>query len=152
MGPYTSIHGYTPILPTKALPIPSLVIQTAFEKMHAFFHLGPMLLTSDVPPAKDAAKDKIASLPVSGRKGTWTWFQPYAISDANDLNPTYAEMQVQEDLGDKKYEKPPYTFIEGFLQIDGQSGTEESSQGCSWGGRRRRRRRRCYLEISTSSY
>ncbi len=137
MGPYTSIHGYTPILPTKAPTIPSLVIQTAFEKMHAFFHLGLVLLTSDVPPAKDAAKDKIASLPVSGRKGTWTWFQPYATSDANDLNPTYAEMQVQEDLGDKKYEKPPYTFIEGFLQLMGsleQKNQAKAAAGAGGGG------------------
>jgi hypothetical protein len=134
VDPYTSIHGYTPILPTKALTIPSFVIQTAFEKMHAFFHLGPMLLTSDVPPAKDAAKDQIVSLPVSGRKGTWTWLQPYATADANDVNPIYAEMQVQEDLGDKKYEKPPYTFIEGFLQLMGSLEQKNQAKAAAGAG------------------
>jgi hypothetical protein len=55
VDPYTSIHGYSPILPTKKLTIPAFVIQTAFDKMHAFFHLGPVLMTHDVPRTLDEA-------------------------------------------------------------------------------------------------
>ena len=52
---YTSIHGYSPILPTKKLTISAFFIQTAFDKMHAFFHLGPVLMTHDVPRTLDEA-------------------------------------------------------------------------------------------------
>lgn len=120
IDPYTAIHGYSPILPTKSLTLPPFAVQSAFDKMHAFFHLGPLLLTTDLPDTEAAAKGGLVSFPISGKKGTWNWFQPYAQADANKLDPNYAQMNVQEDQGDKKFEKPPYTFIEGFLQLMGR--------------------------------
>jgi hypothetical protein len=49
MDPFTPIHLYTPILPIKSLKLPSWTVQDACRKMTAFFHLGPMLITRDVP-------------------------------------------------------------------------------------------------------
>lgn len=129
IDPYTSIHGYSPILPTKSLTLPSWTIQTAFRNMHAFFHLGPILLTTDVPTNKVDAASKVVSLPVSGRKGTWSWFQPYATGKLEDLNPEYALMQVQEDAAAQKFAKPPYTFIEGLLQLTGSLEAKAQAQG-----------------------
>jgi hypothetical protein len=92
MDPYVSIHGYSPILPTKTLTLSPWTVEEAMKNMHAFFRLGPSLLREDVPKTVDAAlaigtalkKDPTArvfnlSLPISGSKGTWTWLQPYAL-------------------------------------------------------------------------
>ena len=49
VDPSTPIHAYTPILPIASLKLPSWTIQNACQKVTAFFHLGPMLMTSDVP-------------------------------------------------------------------------------------------------------
>ena len=71
MDPYTAIHAYSPILPPKALQLPAWSVQTAFDKMSAFFRLGPSLLAADVPPTLDAPKvpAAVVRLPISGRKG-----------------------------------------------------------------------------------
>jgi hypothetical protein len=93
IDPFTPIHAYTPILPIKSLQLPSWTIQAACQKMTAFFHLGPMLLTSDVPAgytkkfqaqqvvdvgtvAKPDDKAPTVSLPISNKQ-LWRWLQPY---------------------------------------------------------------------------
>jgi hypothetical protein len=153
IDPYTPIHAFSPILPTKSLKLPPWTIKQAFQKMHAFFHLGPSLLTHDVPRSPTEARDMIADpnyavkLPVSGRKGLWQWLQPYPRprssgnsqvtpqksskqstgrdahqSQVSGLEPTYIPINVQEDLGQTKFEAAPYTFIEGYLQLMGNLG------------------------------
>jgi hypothetical protein len=95
VDPFTPIHAYTPILPIVSLTLPSWTIQDACRKMTAFFHLGPMLMTSDVPtkyrgkfqaeqvvdPNKLAKPDPDAPsvrVPISG-KALWRWLQPYDV-------------------------------------------------------------------------
>ncbi|KAF2269962.1 hypothetical protein CC78DRAFT_557805 [Lojkania enalia] len=131
MDPYTAIHGYSPILPTKSLTIPPWTIQTAMDKMHAFFRLGPSLFTVDVPttyeqavkPKDDGSKWGVR-LPLSGQKGTWTWLQPYAQEgwgeDGNEKVAKFAQLDVVEDQGERKWESSPYTFLEGYLQLMGR--------------------------------
>jgi hypothetical protein len=130
IDPYAEVHGYSPILPSKKLVLPNWAVQTAFDRMHAFFHLGPVLLTTDVPTTKSSAEEQGAAvtLPVSGTKGTWSWFQPYSVQDVNNLNPQYAQMAVQEDFGNQKDEKGPHTFVEGFLQLMGNLGQKQMAQ------------------------
>ena len=136
IDPYTPTHAYSPILPVKHLTLPSWTIQTAFEKMHAFFHLGPLLLTADVPGTRADVAEEVIKLPVSGRKGTWNWFQPYAQDgDPNAVDPRYAQMEVQEDLGDRKFEKAPYTFVEGFLQLMGSLEQKKMAMAAVAGSR-----------------
>jgi hypothetical protein len=93
VDPFTPIHAYTPILPIISLTLPSWAIQAACQNMTAFFHLGPMLMTSDVStkyrgkfqakqvinPSVLAKPDPDAStvrLPISN-KALWRWLQPY---------------------------------------------------------------------------
>jgi hypothetical protein len=93
VDPFTPIHAYTPILPIASLKLPSWTIQNACQKVTAFFHLGPMLMTSDVPtkyrgkfqakqvidPSELAKPDpdgRTAKLPIS-YKALWRWLQPY---------------------------------------------------------------------------
>lgn len=93
IDPFTPIHAYTPILPIVSLALPSWTVQAACQKMTAFFHLGPMLMTTDVPttysttyqaqqvvdPAVLAKPDPTAptvALPISN-KAVWRWLQPY---------------------------------------------------------------------------
>jgi hypothetical protein len=134
VDPYTPIHAYSPILPTKSITLTPWTIQTAMDKMHAFFRLGPSLVTTDVPATyvdADAKKPadgtpiEAVKLPISGRKGTWTWLQPYAQdgfdpADGTDKAPRFATMNVQEDLGQSKFEPGPYNFLEGYLQLMGR--------------------------------
>lgn len=123
IDPYTPLHGYSPILPTKTLKLPPWTIQTAMQNMHAFFHLGPNLVTTDVPKTYDAAlafreAAQPFKFPASGRKGTWQWLQPYA-QDGVDQDEKFVALDVQEDLGQTKFEAAPYTFLEGYLQLMG---------------------------------
>jgi hypothetical protein len=132
VDPYTPMHGYSPVLPTKTIQIPPWAVQTAMDKMHAFFRLGPCLVTSDVPPTYDQANARnpdgtfaaALKLPISGRKGTWTWLQPYAQDGFDDKgfdkSPRFATMDVQEDLGQIRFEQGPYTLVEGYLQLMGR--------------------------------
>jgi hypothetical protein len=117
LDPFTPLHLYTPILPIKSLKLPEWSVQTALEKMSAFFHVGPVLITRDVPTTYDSAKAVSADdwvkkqldhtvnpeaagirLPISvGKKGSWNWLQPYPLSDAGDGKKHYNALDVGED-------------------------------------------------------
>lgn len=144
VDPYTPIHAYSPILPIKSLSLPPWTIQAAFTRMTAFFRLGPSLISIDVPATYDNGKhldpdtwaqkadDETVSpdaaplpairLPIAGKKGLWKWLQPYDVrpADAKEGDPNitrYNEMDVnQEDTRIRK-DAPPYTFVEGYLQL-----------------------------------
>jgi hypothetical protein len=120
VDPYTPIHAYCPILPVKALQLPSWTIQSALKRMTAFFRMGPSLITKDVPPEynKDAplkpdtwATPKMAAavaagaqartdaagirLPIAGTKGLWNWLQPYVNpDDSTNPEPTFNSLDV----------------------------------------------------------
>lgn len=130
VDPYTPMHIYSPILPTVALQLPAWTIQAAMKSMSAFFHLGPVLLTSDVPSTAAAARappTTTVRLPISGRKGAWDWWQPYDVVDTSvppKVPPPPADfvtLPVEEDQGQVKFAAAPYTFVEGYLQLAGES-------------------------------
>lgn len=107
VDPYTPLHVYSPILPITARQLPAWTVQQAMQRISAFFTLGPLLLTRDVPPTYDASKPLSATswlerqqshslvpggdtpaagtapirLPISaaGAKGRWLWLQPYSV-------------------------------------------------------------------------
>lgn len=56
IDPYTPLHAYTPILPISSLKLPLWTIQKAFTRMTGFFHLGPTLLSQDVPTSYDKSR------------------------------------------------------------------------------------------------
>ncbi|KAM7219567.1 hypothetical protein V8F06_005122 [Rhypophila decipiens] len=132
MDPYTPLHVYSPILPTATVQLPSWSVETALKKMSAFFRLGPMLLVEDVPRSipPEQPKEHIVRLPITGRKGTWKWLQPY---DTKPDDPTahaeFATYEVEEDQGQVKFAPGPYTFVEGYLLLAGQSFNALSQGG-----------------------
>lgn len=119
IDPYTPLHVFTPILPIKSLQLPSWTVQRALEKMSAFFHLGPILLTKNLPPTYDETKPLSADtwmqrqtereteqttakirLPIgSGKKGVWEWLQPYQVKSDDGLEEEkkYNAFDVGED-------------------------------------------------------
>ena len=158
IDPYTSLHAYSPILPIKTLRIQPWTIQQAFSRMTAFFRLGPALLSQDVPAyvdkplmpdswntakavsatpttdtqklaaAQEAQKAAAIRLPISGRKGTWQWLQPYDrpadktgdpnVDKIDHPNVTkFNAMDVGEEDTRIRRDPAPYTFVEGYLQL-----------------------------------
>lgn len=130
IDPYTPLHAYSPILPAVSLQLPKWTIESAFNKMQAFFHLGPSLVTVDVPPTAATARALAATnkpavrLPVSGHQGLWNWMQPYAATDETQP-PEFVQLGVQGDTGVAKFEAAPYTFLEGYLQLVGKLGKSD---------------------------
>jgi hypothetical protein len=144
IDPYTPVHAYSPILPIKSLQLPPWSIQSAFTRMTAFFHLGPNLLSADVPIRYDKAsallpdswltKDELDAakngevvkqqppsirLPISGKKGLWKWLQPYDVVDPETgRNETkFNALDVDEEDTRIRKDPAPYTFVEGYLQL-----------------------------------
>jgi hypothetical protein len=62
IDPYTALHAYSPILPINSLKLPPWTIQKAFTRMTGFFHLGPSLLSQDVPTSYDKSRPLNADL------------------------------------------------------------------------------------------
>ena len=56
IDPYAPIHLYSGILPIKSLKLPPWVFSEPMKNMTAFFEMGPLLLTKDVPKLFDAKK------------------------------------------------------------------------------------------------
>jgi hypothetical protein len=141
VDPYTPVHAFSPILPIESLSIPPWTIQQAFTRMTAFFRLGPSLVSTDVYPTYDESRkldpdtwatplpDGVGTdspvlpairLPVSGKKGLWRWLQPYDVpGQTPDLphDTKYNEMDVKQEDSTIRKDPPPYTFVEGYLQL-----------------------------------
>ncbi|KAJ9607111.1 hypothetical protein H2200_008183 [Cladophialophora chaetospira] len=96
IDPYTPIHLYSGILPINSLQLPGWSLQIAMRNMTAFFTVGPILVTTDVPKVYDPNQKLTADswithmadpkaspdackvkLPIAGGKGMWNWLQPY---------------------------------------------------------------------------
>ncbi|KAH8654011.1 hypothetical protein BGZ60DRAFT_496363 [Tricladium varicosporioides] len=144
IDPYTPLHLYTGILPIKSLQLPGWSLEAAMKNMTAFFTLGPLLLTKDVPKEYDASnpvkadswiKDQNSNtvtdaskkedafsikLPIAGGKGMWNWLQPYvgpAPPAGANKRPLYNALAVGQEPGVLRDDPAPYTFVEGFLQL-----------------------------------
>ncbi|KAK9444056.1 hypothetical protein VB005_02348 [Metarhizium brunneum] len=127
IDPFTAVHGYSSFLPAKTLQLPAWTWQSAMENLIAFFHWGPMTLTSDVGPylADDKltiAKAKMrpgrnVSVPGLGAGDEWNWLQPY--DDDGQGQPSFNAMGIEKrgNLAAPGFQKAPYTAIEGFLQL-----------------------------------
>ena len=152
VDPFTAIHAYTGILPIGTLKLPSWTVQSALEKMTAFFRVGPLLSTLDVPPFSAAfqpanSQDEklwdagpggtggigIPSLPI----GDWAWLQPYVEKHGTTtsqedlaLETKFMALPIGKVDAAPRFEKGPYVALEGYLQLrqplskpDGVGGT-----------------------------
>lgn len=105
LDPFIPLHIFSSILPVQPLQLANWTWESGLKKMTAFFHFGPLIATSDVPPYDAGAK-----LQDGYDLTDWAWLQPYGQGTgqlesymALELNPTDA--------------RPGYTAIEGFLQM-----------------------------------
>ncbi|KAH6972724.1 hypothetical protein BKA56DRAFT_592746 [Ilyonectria sp. MPI-CAGE-AT-0026] len=127
IDPFASVHAFSGTLPTASVRLPRWAVEAALTKMTAFVHAGPVLLTTSVPDYSDKYQltpDKpVQSAPTAGtialptmKGGTWRWLQPYPV-DQNPGSPNYMPLALQNTDSRPRFEKPPYTLAEGFLQL-----------------------------------
>ncbi|USW53093.1 hypothetical protein Slin15195_G064120 [Septoria linicola] len=58
IDPFAKIHAYSGILPITTLQLPSWTLQSAMQRMTAFFRMGPLIVTTpDVQSRYDASRD-----------------------------------------------------------------------------------------------
>lgn len=99
------------------------------KKMTAFFHFGPLLVTDDVPQFNK--NDRITAqnyntLPTKTLRNQvklpalnaadWSWLQPYV--DENSRPDAFMALSIGKVDAKVKYEKGPYTVVEGYLQMN----------------------------------
>lgn len=135
VDPFTPVHCYTPILPIQSLLLSNWTIQSALQKITAFFHLGPISVTADVPttfnpamePKELAAQGPYpdgtpsVNLPMSSR-ARWRWLQPYAEPnaaepDGSGIETKYNALPLGTDDGSPRFMPGPYSMLEGYLQL-----------------------------------
>ncbi|KAK3336423.1 hypothetical protein B0T19DRAFT_38548 [Cercophora scortea] len=136
IDPFCPINVYSGILPPKPLRMLPWVWQEAFRKMTAFFHLGPLVMTHEVPPYSAESKltdrwDQVA--PVASNVGLhtaqsveWAWLQPYVVNQdappgSSAVSPVattaFMPLAVDQVAPGVAFDKAPYTAIEGYLQM-----------------------------------
>lgn len=132
VDPFTPVHGYSSFLPTETLTLPSWTWQGAMNKMTAFFHMGPVMVTQDVPDYQKKYKltadydltkpdmvvpGSAVAIPALG-VADWDWLQPY-IDPEETVNDgrVYTPLGVGKLDNRPRFEKAPYTAIEGYFQL-----------------------------------
>ncbi|KAF8457872.1 hypothetical protein BDZ91DRAFT_701295 [Kalaharituber pfeilii] len=137
VDPFIAMHAYSGILPTNALQLPAWTWQKALAKMTAFFHMGPLLVTKDVPgfvPSKalqdnyDLTSDKTL-LESSGigvpsmQAGEWAWLQAYSVdkngkeSGGEDAQTKFVALGMAAVDPRPRFEPAPYAAVEGYMQL-----------------------------------
>ena len=56
MDPFLPVHAYSAILPNVALKLPDWTVQDALKKITAFWHIGPLIVPTDVPKTFNEAR------------------------------------------------------------------------------------------------
>ncbi|KAF2273526.1 uncharacterized protein EI97DRAFT_404009 [Westerdykella ornata] len=137
IDPFNTVHGYSSILPVKQLTFPHWRLEKALRSMTYFFQAGPLLVPKDVPPFnKDyivssdspvAAGEKLVpdfALPVPAvAVGDWMWLQPHLQDGLLVHNPLALNTNGDELA---KFEKVPYTAVEGYMQLRGPLEKEDA--------------------------
>lgn len=113
LDPFTAVHAYSSFLPTTALQLPPFTWQSAMSKMTAFFHLGPLLVPTDVSAFQLSDTSKTVPIPALGL-AEWSWQQPRV-----DMNGQETSMDLGIETLDQRprFEEAPYTAIEGYLKL-----------------------------------
>jgi hypothetical protein len=138
LDPFVPLHGYTGLQPISELKLPPWTVETALKKMTAFFHLGPVVATKDVPDYNpvyqlsaeyDLSKDEDAvypgpglAIPAALAAQEWVWLQPYRDSQEQRA---YMALNMQKMEEKPRWQPAPYTAVEGYLQLKRAVGMEE---------------------------
>ncbi|KAH8693994.1 hypothetical protein BGW36DRAFT_430016 [Talaromyces proteolyticus] len=132
VDPFLPITTFSSILPMNNLQLPPWTWQQAMQKMTAFFHLGPIVVTDDVEkyntkeneplppnykfdPANDPTiKNSAVGMPAL-QTGSWAWLQPF-LKD-RDTEQEYKALEPGKVDSGPSFERGPYTALEGYLQL-----------------------------------
>ncbi|KAI0436967.1 hypothetical protein F4803DRAFT_556483 [Xylaria telfairii] len=142
VDPFLSVHLYSSVFPVTPLKLPEWAWQGALKSMTTFFHMGPIIIPSDVPSfdGKQELTDeytlrkdpdgKTKDFTYKGpgdpvavpalKMAEWSWLQPYrdgpkANEDIGELS--YMALPLGVVDSKPRFEKGPYTAIEGYLQM-----------------------------------
>ncbi|KAF5637123.1 hypothetical protein F52700_4860 [Fusarium sp. NRRL 52700] len=94
LDPFSPIHTYSDILPVQELVLPAWTWQRALSTIKAYFYLGPLVVTKDVPPGIAPRQELRSEIPVvlpdvnskseleavtlpGLGNNDWAWLQPY---------------------------------------------------------------------------
>ncbi|PHH92174.1 hypothetical protein CDD83_8560 [Cordyceps sp. RAO-2017] len=128
VDPFTPVHAYTSLLPSHTLQLPAWTWQAAIQAITAFFHAGPLHVTSDVAPYSDTQQvttENVADAPASNvalpalPADDWSWLQPYVDPDPSGALPVFNAYGIEKkgDVLSPGFQGGPYTALEGFLQL-----------------------------------
>ncbi|KAI1163758.1 hypothetical protein F5B18DRAFT_618033 [Nemania serpens] len=148
VDPFSPVHAYSGILPVKEFILAPWTWQSALSKMKAFFHMGPLIVTKDMPTTFDESRELRSDEPVTEAppiahdegavllpgvgKGDWAWLQPYYPKEENaaqdggeeEAPEHYMVMPIAAEDERARFEAGPYTAIEGYLmKVGNASGT-----------------------------
>ncbi|KAF5856161.1 hypothetical protein ETB97_007818 [Aspergillus alliaceus] len=132
VDPFLPITTFSSILPMNRLQLPPWTWQQAMQKMTAFFHLGPIVVTDDVEkyntkdneplppnykldPASDPTiKGSAVGIPAL-QAGNWAWLQPFLKGSGTEQE--YKALGLGKVDSGPRFEPGPYTALEGYLQL-----------------------------------
>ncbi|KAI1868587.1 uncharacterized protein JN550_006162 [Neoarthrinium moseri] len=147
VDPFLPLHTYMGggIAPVQPLQLPDWTWKSALDKMTAFFHFGPLVVTDDVPgyksdydlPSDYASKWEQLTVPnftlplPSLKVADWRWLQGYPPGKPAPEPPETSEVVAQQDDQEEKFmalalgkldatprfQPGPYTAVEGYLQM-----------------------------------
>lgn len=130
IDPFQPVHGYSSFLPARELKLPEWTWQQALNHMTAFFHMGPMMVTKDVPEfqgkyelradysltgKQEVFKDSRIELPTNAAE--WNWLQPYMrlAEEKKETQESGKKSETQSSDSDPKPKPPPETV---FMPIE----------------------------------
>lgn len=150
IDPFTAVHGYSSILPVRELKLSPWMWEKAFRNMKAFFHLGPLILTTNLvmpnakPPAADGEQVAAAEVKATDPKAKpeppkvklptnslaeWEWLQPHNVGKGAFPNSVLVESFGVAPVDQiPRFEPNPYTAVEGYLRLKGPSVAKEASK------------------------
>lgn len=143
VDPFVPFHAYSSILPTAPAQLPAWTWQVALKRMTAFFHMGPLLSTRDVPEFNDqhalaptySLTDDAQMMPGAGlgtpamQTGEWAWLQPYSVpvndekgqgeggEDEDETGTQFMALSLEAVDTRPRLEPSPYTAVEGYMQL-----------------------------------
>ncbi|XP_014550945.1 hypothetical protein COCVIDRAFT_31440 [Bipolaris victoriae FI3] len=153
IDPFLALHLYSSLLPITSLTLPPWTWQQAMHKMTALFHIGPVLVTENVPEYMvdkrlgsenyNLTKTQLVNTAPAGiltlQSGDWAWLQPYMDELASKLLPGKPGDEPDPEAPNRRlfiplamrpvderarFEKGLYTALEGYLQL--------SRRACRW--------------------
>lgn len=134
IDPFTPVHVYTAMLPTKLLKLPQSAVTRSLERIRSFFKTGPIISPTLIPPfdsTKTVSKDVLlgndASLPAqtgtiqvpAASTADWLWMQPYKNPPVGQpWTTSYNILGLEEIPTSPKKDQTPYQVTEGYLWME----------------------------------